>query len=288
MNKTFHTEEGISLMDIVKLLLSKIKLLILIVLAGGIVGGVFGVATSYNVDYYGTQIEFYVNPESPSDANGVKNDSQYGVYGAYGRHVMDNMVKLLNSESFAEMLMLNGETKTEAELEEWRKTPEYKSALRKHSSAVNFDYLKDNEDVDDANNLARSFIYVKISTLNDKKFAEELLQKVINVVPTYVEENMAIPSGYEGTNCQRITRSDDIALTNPGYTRSQAIKYALLLAAAAGVVACVVVILVDRSDKRLRDYEAVSKQFNVPILSVVPCIETTNDKKSEKSNAEVK
>lgn len=288
MNKTFHTEEGISLMDIVKLLLSKIKLLILIVLAGGIVGGVFGVATSYNVDYYGTQIEFYVNPESPSDANGVKNDSQYGVYGAYGRHVMDNMVKLLNSESFAEMLMLNGETKTEAELEEWRKTPEYKSALRKHSSAVNFDYLKDNEDVDDANNLARSFIYVKISTLNDKKFAEELLQKVINVVPAYVEENMAIPSGYEGTNCQRITRSDDIALTNPGYTRSQAIKYALLLAAAAGVVACVVVILVDRSDKRLRDYEAVSKQFNVPILSVVPCIEATNDKKSEKSNAEVK
>lgn len=288
MNKTFHTEEGISLMDIVKLLLSKIKLLILIVLAGGIVGGVFGVATSYNVDYYGTQIEFYVNPESPSDANGVKNDSQYGVYGAYGRHVMDNMVKLLNSESFAEMLMLNGETKTEAELEEWRKTPEYKSALRKHSSAVNFDYLKDNEDVDDANNLARSFIYVKISTLNDKKFAEELLQKVINVVPTYVEENMAIPSGYEGTNCQRITRSDDIALTNPGYTRSQAIKYALLLAAAAGVVACVVVILVDRSDKRLRDYEAVSKQLNVPILSVVPCIEATNDKKSEKSNAEVK
>lgn len=288
MNKTFHTEEGISLMDIVKLLLSKIKLLILIVLAGGIVGGVFGVATSYNVDYYGTQIEFYVNPESPSDANGVKNDSQYGVYGAYGRHVMDNMVKLLNSESFAEMLMLNGETKTEAELEEWRKTPEYKSALRKHSSAVNFDYLKDNEDVDDANNLARSFIYVKISTLNDKKFAEELLQKVINVVPAYVEENMAIPSGYEGTNCQRITRSDDIALTNPGYTRSQAIKYALLLAAAAGVVACVVVILVDRSDKRLRDYEAVSKQLNVPILSVVPCIEATNDKKSEKSNAEVK
>ena len=288
MNKTFHTEEGISLMDIVKLLLSKIKLLILIVLAGGIVGGVFGVVTSYNVDYYGTQIEFYVNPESPSDANGVKNDSQYGVYGAYGRHVMDNMVKLLNSESFAEMLMLNGETKTEAELEEWRKTPEYKSALRKHSSAVNFDYLKDNEDVDDANNLARSFIYVKISTLNDKKFAEELLQKVINVVPAYVEENMAIPSGYEGTNCQRITRSDDIALTNPGYTRSQAIKYALLLAAAAGVVACVVVILVDRSDKRLRDYEAVSKQLNVPILSVVPCIEATNDKKSEKSNAEVK
>ena len=129
------------------------------------------------------------------------------------------------------------------------------------------------EDVEDANNLARSFIYVKISVLNNKDFASDLLSRVKRVVPAYVEKNMAVPADYEGTNCQRITRSDEIVLTNPSYTTNQAIKLGILAAAAAGVIAAVIVILVDRSDKRLRNYEIITKNFDVPVLGVVPTIE---------------
>ena len=51
------------------------------------------------------------------------------------------------------------------------------------------------------------------------------------------------------------------------------IKYAALLGLASLVVACVVVVIVDRSDKRLRDYDLVAKKFNIPVLGVIPAIE---------------
>ena len=112
-NQNVQVEEGISLMDIVKLLLTKIKLLILVVLIGGIAGGMFAVWRTIDINYYGTKVEFYVNPEKPEESKGTSSGaaaggSQYGVYGAYGRHVMDNIVKLLGSDSFAEKLILNG------------------------------------------------------------------------------------------------------------------------------------------------------------------------------------
>ena len=127
--------------------------------------------------------------------------------------------------------------------------------------------------MEDANNLARSFIYVTISVLNDKAFAEEILECVKVVVPAYVKENMTVPSGYIGTKCQRITRSDDIALTNPGYTTNEAIKWAILAAAAFGVIAAVIVIIVDRSDKRLKECELLTKKFDLPILGIIPTID---------------
>ena len=110
-----QVEEGISLIDIVRLLLSKIKLLIVVVLIGGILGASFAVWRTIDINQFGTKVEFYVNPEKPEESTGssagtAAGGSQYGVYGAYGRHVMDNMIKLLSSDSFAEKLLLNGET----------------------------------------------------------------------------------------------------------------------------------------------------------------------------------
>ena len=416
MEETIQKEEGVSLMDILRLLLSKIKILILVMIIGGMAGGIFAIFRTYGVDYYGTvdPIEFYVNPENPKEIEGES--SQYSVYGAYGRHVMDNMVKLLSSESFAEKLMLNGEalpnpkgwtddeetaalltekvaeaqtkidaatkaeetvntantdvkdalaalekawdlvvcdlpeykdisysdaafekhfeslktkvgasnsyimalegahehyvlaseaaksakavaktakddaeTYTEEALEVWRSTDKYASELYKYSSTVTYTYLEEDADIEDANNLARSFIYVEISVLNDKEFANELYERIKTVVPQYVEENMTIPAGYTGTNCQRVTRMDAPELTNKYYTITQAIKYALIFAAISLVVACIAVIIIDKSDKKLRDYEVISKKFNVPVLGVIPTIDELVDesnakKKGEKSN----
>ena len=104
MEEKLQKEEGISLLDILRLLLSKIKLLILVVIIGGVLGGSFAVWRTIDINYHGTEIQFYVNPDKPKETSG---GSQFGVYGAYGRHVMDNMVKLLSSESFTEHLILD-------------------------------------------------------------------------------------------------------------------------------------------------------------------------------------
>jgi capsular polysaccharide biosynthesis protein len=436
-------EGGISLFDIFRLLLSKIKLLILVVIAAGIVGGGLGLYTSWNDLYFGTRVEFYVNPEKPKETSS-EGASQFGVYGAYGRHVMDNMIKLLESESFTEQLLLDGETlpklnfkagdttplgtvvpegntwswtqnaevhaklfaalekakesraaaraqeglletltanknekilaqnelnklinnewvkfypqytqsavfseaaykvllataqndanlkkniqdletyyngwlsaKTElsiaieqindlnenyfktadkdekAALELWRTTEGYKSILKMYSDSITYSYLEANADVDDANNLARSFIYIDISVVGEQNqnFAKEVHERVKDIVPEFVKANMTVPADYQGTNCERITRTDEIQRTNPNYRAKQAIKFAILAAAAAFVMAAVIVIIVDRSDKRLRETEIITKKFDVPVLGIVPSIEELNEEAHAKKVAATK
>lgn len=428
MKEEFQTEDEISLIDIIRTLFERIKLLIIVVLIGGVLGGSIAIASTIDINYWGSTVEFYVNPESSETESG-ENSSQYGVYGAYGRHVMDNMVKLLSSESFAEKLILNGEelpeknvwisltetvlingeekslnevlnqaidaaapfvarveecktnynnalsakaesvseynkaevaldnewrllfqqglvkkatfneeeyfslsvapdslvaaygkfvaaendvtrkttdvtnaeeawktAKKQAQapidtaLEYWRSCEKYSSELSFYKNAVSFDYLESDEDYEDANNLARSFIYVTISIQNSSyeqgmAIGNEILERVKNVVPDYISENMTVPDGYSGTNCQRITRTDNIQLTNPRYTTTEAIKYAFLVAAASAVVAAVVIVILDRSDKRLRDTEIIAKKFNVPLLGIVPTIEDLNEETLAKKNA---
>ena len=430
-NQNFQVEEGISLLDIIKLLMNKIKILILVVIIGGIAGGSFAIWRTIDINYFGTKVEFYVNPERPEESAGEvgsagSGGSQYGVYGAYGRHVMDNMIKLLSSDSFAEQLLLNGaslpakhdadhawfsdvhtvkvdgeerflgdllneaidaaqeplaalaeakknldealaakdaamddyndaeeqlniiwreqlynkglvskSTFNEAEyfdkvdknstaaqavtvqydeyircqsavtkrmmevnnfedtwksrrkvaneavefaLEYWRQSPVYVSQLNFFKNSISYSYLDGNENSADANNLARSFIYVKISICDadpEEGYAKasQLLQRVKKVVPEYVETNMTVPDGYVGTNCKRITRTDNIRLTNPNYTTMQAIKYGILFGAAAFVLASVLIIFLDRADQRLRDTDIISSKFNVPLLGIVPTID---------------
>ena len=441
MDNNVQKEEGISLMDIVRLLLSKIKLLILLVIVGAFIGGAFSVWKTKDVKYYGSQIRFYVNPENPTmsaDGSGLNTSgSEYGVYGAYGEHVMDNMIKLLNEDAFAEEMLLRyqlrsdsakaftdeeqalykylpvkdfwtskTETKLAADLNAaidsaipfvqdiiaaeqsllaaqkdylsaisvystamdefdyawgkafpgpdsvfdevkyskltedelakhpelveaygkasrassdlttalgnvnggnialsntqkaaqeprskaldlWANTAKYKTLHAKFSAATNFSFLRVDEDRENANKFARSFIYANISVFGDanREFGDEVYDILKEVVPEYVEANMAIPSGYTGTNCQRISRNDNVRQTNVGYTRSQAIKSAFLMALAVGVIACVVIIIVDRSDKRLRDCDVITREFHVPILGIVPTIDMDNLSTTKKSTA---
>ena len=113
MEERIQTEEGVSLLDIIRILFSKIRLLILVVIIGGIAGAGLSIWRTHDVKYYGTTVEFYVNPEKSATSTTVSNSnstasagSQYGVYGSYGNNVMDTMIRLLEAENFTERLML--------------------------------------------------------------------------------------------------------------------------------------------------------------------------------------
>ncbi len=100
-------KEGISIKEIFKTLLKKIKLLVLVLLGGVVVGAGFGYLTNFSEKYYGTSMEFYVNPVPTEDE--IESDSYFAVNGTYTRNVMDGLVKLLSSESFAERLLMDEE-----------------------------------------------------------------------------------------------------------------------------------------------------------------------------------
>ena len=403
MDENAQTQDEISLVYIFKLLLRKIKLLVIVLLVGAIVGAGLGVLRTFNKKEYGTTIEFYVNPRLDKSSS-TEVESQYGVYGAYGRHVMDNMVKLLSSELFAEQLLLDentglpktgenadvdaktaialekqdeanvritdaetalknlneankayrdattevntlwaqyrnanpdktlsstptiiegekelneaiakqkdlqtkideaeafletaedvaadakkdAEEKKEDALELWRNTyATYAEELDRVLESISYSYY-DEDSEENVSDLARSFIYVNITVLNDENLAKEYYNRIIQLVPIFVETNMAVPSGYDGTNCQRITRSDKVDRTNADVMIKTAIKYGLLLAAAALVVASVVVIIIDRSDKRIRNVEQITETFNIPVLGVIPTIQKEEEEPAEEQTS---
>ena len=400
MDENAQTQDEISLVYIFKLLLRKIKLLVIVLLVGAIVGAGLGVLRTFNKKEYGTTIEFYVNPRLDKSSS-TEVESQYGVYGAYGRHVMDNMVKLLSSELFAEQLLLDentglpktgenadvdaktaialeaqkeanvriadaetalknlndankaykdattelntlwqgymnidktlnstptkdlyddvdakiqeqedakkavteaeafletaedvaadakkdAEEKKEDALELWRNTyATYAEELDRVLESISYSYYDESSE-ENVSDLARSFIYVKIAVVNDENLAKEYYNRIIQLVPIFVETNMAVPSGYDGTNCQRITRSDKVDRTNADVMIKTAIKYGLLLAAAALVVASVVVIIIDRSDKRIRNVEQITETFNIPVLGVIPTIQKEEEEPAEEQTS---
>lgn len=281
MQEEVQTEKELSLMDILRALLAKWKILLLILLVGCIGGVAIGFVRTYGVHYYGTNLEFYVTPTKPSGT--VSGESTNAVYGAYGKNVMDNIIKLMSSESFAESLIQ--QTEAEGGLPDKYKvekldadgtiSKEYAKLLKKVKKSMTFSYLLASEATSNTSDLARSFIYVEVSVLGDEneQFAIDLLKSIKTEVPEYVEANMMVPSGYDGTSCSSITVLDEIHLTNENYALTTMIKYAAILGLAALVVACVIVVIIDRSDKRLRDYDLISRKFNIPVLGVIPTIE---------------
>ena len=293
MEEHIGVKDEITLSELFKILWRKAIVLILALIIGAVAGGAFGVLQTWNVHYYGTTVEFYVNPSKSEDAN-PETGSQYGVYGAYGKPVMESMVELLNSEGFAEVLMLEDDGmpkkgisaeidelidagETAAALKAWRKTENYEKAISLVSASTSYACIEETSSTA-TDNLAKSFIIVKISVLNNEEDAKFLLERVKTRVPAYGSQNMIKPDGYDTTNCQRITRLDDVKLLNPGNLQSTAIKYALLLGAATFLAASVAVIVVDYSDKRLRNFERTMEQLGVPVLGVIPTILETAPK----------
>ena len=115
-------------------------------------------------------------------------------------------------------------------------------------------------------------IRVRVSVLNDPKLAEHLLNRVTAEVPDFVVDLLGT-SQFGATQCtpMNFPRND---LLNEGQTTKEMIIFGLIIGLVAAIVACVAVVVTDRTDTRLRDYEDIPRKFNLPVLGVVPRIET--------------
>ena len=102
MKEEFQVEKEISIIEILKALLSKILYLILALILGACAGGVYGYFTAKDVVYYGTKIEYYVNPVPAGIPEG---ESIFANYGSYSTSAMTNIVRSLESERFSSILL---------------------------------------------------------------------------------------------------------------------------------------------------------------------------------------
>ena len=283
MDNEIRTEDEISLADLFACLLAKIQLLIVLLLTGCLLGGVFGYLKSYNVVYYGTEMTFFVSPEKP----GVDKDGEYVIYGTYGNTVMDTMIRFLSTEKAAEEYVKDMEFEglpqkpdPEAEIEVYsQQVKDYDEFIRKVQDSITFRYYQDEEKKEGTDYESKNYIYVKLSVQEEgiytKEFTRELLRQMQVKIPKVVEETMLNPdeNTYEKTGCTLVTPLYPmVEWMNESYTLTETIKYAALLGLATLLVACMVVVIIDRLDKRVKEIEQIEKKFDVPVLGVIPTI----------------
>ena len=160
-------------------------------------------------NYYETQVNFFVNPVKETSSSQIIN-------GTYGENVMRLASTVLNQDVFLEQLLLseNGVvhpyiknyfgilTDKEFALNDLRENSGYNALINKVKDSVSVFY---DENV-------TSFIYVSISVLEDKEFAEFLYNQICEKVPHYLENILPLPTGYDRTVCQKTSLTDEIKL----------------------------------------------------------------------------
>lgn len=282
MQEEVVSEGEISLSDIFRALWAKIWIILASLLVGVIVGGTLGFVKNHDVHYYGASVDYFITSNKTDDSSGQINPSNYN------ETVFITVTSLLSSELFSQELMKDlpetsdvvfpqSENFTEAD------GKKYDKYLKLLNNSLSYTY-----------NYKASQIKVSVSVLNDAGFAASLLKQVEKNVPEFIESRLVDKDSSSSTttpgkvSCEQLTHNR-AALLNGGQTTKEMIKFAAILGILAAIVACVVVVVIDRTDNRLRDYEDIPGKFGLPVLGVIPRIEAlAEDKKAEKHTEAIK
>jgi hypothetical protein len=101
-----------------------------------------------------------------------------------------------------------------------------------------------------------------------------MLVAITDVLPEYLVQFMT-NDVFGTTQCQQLDNLQcNTSLLNDGQTKRQMIKYGALVGLVAAVAVCLIIILIDRMDTRLRNVDVVTQKFDLPVLGVIPRIET--------------
>lgn len=263
MQEAIQSEDEISLSDIFRALWAKVWLLIAALVAGVALGGAFGFVRYHNIHYYGAEVQYFITAQTDTSGSG-----QISTGNQYNETVFITISSLLKSETFNQLLIKDLDTEgkikfpqSEGFTEEDGKT--YDKLLKTLTKSLSYSY-----------NFKASQIKVSVSVLNDEQLAKNLLKAVESHVPEFIQSRMSNPSTQTGkVTCEVLTYNRALLL-NEGQTVKEMMKFGLIAGLAAAVIACAVVIIVDRMDNRLRDYEDIPVKFALPVLGVIPRIDT--------------
>lgn len=263
MQSETQNDGEISLSDIFRAIWSKIWIVLVSLIAGIAIGGMFGYVKYHNVHYYGAQVNYFVSSDP-------KNSEQWsgGIGNTYNENVLKQIQELLASDNFSRILMA-GLPEAEGIEQNTEAEEKFFKALSKN---VSYSY-----------EVGSNKIMVKVSVLNNPERAARLLDSVKAELPGFISEKMA---NIGKTICEQLNYRQS-GLLNPGQTRTEMMKFGLILGFLAAVVACVVLVVTDRTDTRLRNYEDLPHKFNLPVLGVIPRIEppVAENEKERKTEA---
>lgn len=271
MQEEVQTEDEISLSDIFRALWAKVWILVAALILGIAIGGGFGFLRYYNVHYYGADVTYFVWGIKTETTTSGDGETQTTTTQFISDTTIQRIINILPSNDFQRELMKN--LPEAADIEQG--SEEEREFFRLLDESVSYSFLENT-----------SQITAAVSVLNDEQLAAHLLDSINSTLPTYITDWLQTDPSIEVEF--RLLYDINCRLLNPHQWVTEGIKYGALLGLAALVIACVAVVVVDRTDTRLRDYHKVAQKFNLPVLGVIPRISESHEAAAQKDGTEVR
>lgn len=305
-----NRQNEIGLSDIFRILLKKFRLLMIVFIIGGVVGGLFGFIRYKDEKYYGAEVKYeisimataYTYQDSKVESTKPANAPSYVYKQEHISMLLDHLgseqfladvLKELNPAAVENVTITDEATgKSKIDLDSDKVSEEAKATFNSYlqwlKSSISF-----SSDYDVNPNSFSMLVSVKGSPENASKLLtaarklvpEEVSGTVDNDGNVVKKGRIIVPDSSGSLNSDGsgiITRytaeCDPMTLSrshwlNTGNTQKKTVLFAGIFALGALLVACVAVAIADRSDERLRDYYLFSKSAGVPVLGVIPSIE---------------
>ena len=313
-------QNEIGIADIFRILLKKIRLLLIVLIVGAIVGGLFGFFRYKDEKFYGSEVKYEISIRATTTfyENGVqtgepKPDAAPNY--VYKEEHLSMLVDHLNSDNFLleilkelapESVVQNVTVNGEVDLDDDSVTEEAKAKFLSYmkfvSSSISYSY---------DHSVNPNAFSMLVSVKNDEEAAAKLLKAAKKLVQEEVsgtkdeEGNILRPGriivpastktveGNRWTVTSYTAECDPMTINrshelNAGYAKKKTILFATLFGLGALIVACVIAVIADNSDERLRDYESFSKSLGVPVLGVIPSIDRLSDYEYKQKHKEGK
>ena len=302
-------QNEIGIADIFRILLKKIRLLLIVLIVGAIVGGLFGFFRYKDEKFYGSEVKYEISIRATTTfyENGVQAgdpEPDAAPNYVYKEEHLSMLVDHLNSDNFLleilkefapESVVQNVTVNGEVDLDDDSVTEEAKAKFLSYmkfvSSSISYSYdhsvnpnafsmlvsvRNDEEAAAKLLKAAKKLVQEEVSGTKDEE--GNILRPGRIIVPAStktVEGNRwAVTSYTAECDPMTINRSHEL---NAGYAKKKTILFAALFGLGALIVACVIAVIADNSDERLRDYESFSKSLGVPVLGVIPSIDKLSD-----------
>ena len=245
-----HNEETISITDLIRLLLSRIWLIILITLVGG--AAAFGYSKFILPLEYSSHITMYVQSytgisENVNSVNNISNSKQ--LVNTYMEVMKDDAVmaavgEQLVSEYGAERLS---------------------SCFDVHNGTVSPSALRKCLTISSVTDTSA----VKVTaTTKDPEVAAAICNDLTHVAPKYVEEAVGVGS-INTIDTAKIYRSP---------VAPNIMKNTMIGALAGFMLICLIIFLIDFFDNTIKDTDQLSNEFNKPILGAIQQFGETRSK----------
>ena len=222
-------------------------------------------------DDHKEKLAFY---EDKVEAAKAEKDKAENEYYAASQKALDANHRLESAKEDASASKKLADEISESILEEWRAQGNNRDLISKINESITYSYLDvaTTSPNNTESKITNQFLVAEISVANDEELAKALLDRMCEILPGYVEENVVTTTTTteveQETDCVLISTAATIENLAKSSLVVDVIKFALIAMVGALAVTCILVMWtgVKDQDERKKNEYAENGDINAPLV----------------------